>query len=211
MRPRPLRSESRNTCLPSPAVNSLQNTELLHLTSFLSAFSALFSPTDARQPFCNQFVPHSFHRHGGVGGMTLWKTRASLQPAINYRLSTVDFPTRHRPALSEAEGSLVYLLLEGLPAAGGSPRCGGPGSLSAERRLLCFLHPLSFLLLAHSSIFRTPRFSLQAFFFQSLPHSFRKHGGVYQLFPKWNCPWLPSFLIPPLVPPAPIFVLRRSP
>ena len=24
--------------------------------------------------------------------MTLWKTRASLPPAINYRLSTVDFP-----------------------------------------------------------------------------------------------------------------------
>src|SRR6266581_4200022 len=109
MRPRPLPSKSRNTCLPSPAVNSLQNTELFHLSSFLSAFSALFSPTDARQPFCNQFVPHSFHRHGGVGGMTLWKTRASLQPAINYRLSTVDFPTRHRPALSEAEGSLPLI------------------------------------------------------------------------------------------------------
>src|SRR2546427_12828835 len=109
MRPRPLPSKSRNTCLPSPAVNSLQNTELFHLSSFLSAFSALFSPTDARQPFCNQFVPHSFHCHGVVGGMTLWKTRASLLPAINYRLSTVDFPALHRPALSAAEGSLPLI------------------------------------------------------------------------------------------------------
>src|SRR6266571_5131914 len=90
--PRPLAAKSRNTCLPSSAVNCLQNTELFHLTSFLSAFSALFSATDARQPFCNQFVPHSFCRNGGVGGMTLWKTRPSLPPAINYRLSTVDFP-----------------------------------------------------------------------------------------------------------------------
>jgi len=107
--PRPLPAKSRNTCLPSSVVNCLQNTELFHLTSFLSAFSALFSPTDARQPFCNQFVPHSFHRHGGVGGMTLRKTRASLPPAINYRLSTVDFPALHRPALSAAEGSLPLI------------------------------------------------------------------------------------------------------
>src|SRR5438876_12002251 len=68
MRPRPLPSNSRNSCLPSSAVNSLQNTALPHLTSFLSAFSALFSATGALQPFGNQSVPHSFYRHGGVGG-----------------------------------------------------------------------------------------------------------------------------------------------
>src|SRR5260370_1113847 len=68
MRPRPLPSKSRNTGLPSSAVNSLQNAELFHLSSFLSAFSALFSTTGATQSFWNQFVPHSFYRHGGVGG-----------------------------------------------------------------------------------------------------------------------------------------------
>src|SRR3989442_11359969 len=67
-RPRALLSKSRNPCLPSSAVNSLQNTELFHLTSFLSYSSALFSPTGPRQPFWNQSVPRSFYRNGGVGG-----------------------------------------------------------------------------------------------------------------------------------------------
>src|SRR6266699_4811898 len=80
MRPRPLPSNSRNSCLPSSAVNSLQNTALSHLTSFLSAFSALFSATGARQPFGNQSVPHSFYRHGGVGGSIPLSSRTVLLP-----------------------------------------------------------------------------------------------------------------------------------
>ena len=80
MRPRPLPSNSRNTCLPSSAVNSLQNTELSYLTSFLSAFSALFSATGALQPFGNQSVPHSFYRHGGVGGSIPLSSRTVFLP-----------------------------------------------------------------------------------------------------------------------------------
>ena len=83
--PRPLAAKSRNNCLPSSAVNSRQNAELFHLTAFLSAFSALFFPMGVRQLLLIHALPHSFHRNGGVGGMTVWKTRASLQP-----LSTID-------------------------------------------------------------------------------------------------------------------------
>src|SRR6266568_863976 len=80
MRLRPLPSKSRNTCLPRSAVNSLQNTKLFHLTSFFSASSALFSATDAKQPFWNQSVPHSFYRHGGVGRSIPLSSRTVFLP-----------------------------------------------------------------------------------------------------------------------------------
>src|SRR6266566_6683163 len=47
-----------------------------------------------------------------------------------------------------------------------------------EKSLLCF-HTL-----AHSFIFRIQHFSLQALCLQSLPHSFRKHGGWVSTLPK---------------------------
>src|SRR5437016_9982961 len=80
MCPHPVPSNSYNICLPSSAVNSLQNTELFDLTSFLSAFSALFSATGARQPFGNQFVAHSFYRHGGAGGSIPLSTQTVFLP-----------------------------------------------------------------------------------------------------------------------------------
>ena len=80
--------------------------------------------------------------------MTLWKTRASLQPAINYRLSTVDFPTRHRPALSEAEGSLVYAPWRARPALRGATPSMPPASPFLPS--IC-IFPFSFFLF--SSVF----------------------------------------------------------
>src|SRR5438552_5162362 len=47
-----------------------------------------------------------------------------------------------------------------------------------EKSLLCF-HTL-----AHSFIFRIQHFSLQALCFQSIPHSFQKHGGWVSTLPK---------------------------
>src|SRR5947209_19997294 len=107
MCPHPVPSNSYNICLPSSAVNSLQNTELFHLTSFLSAFSALFSATRARQLCWNQFVPHSFYRNGGVGGSIGLSSQESLcLPAACGPLAAAD-PLRalRWPALSVAEGS----------------------------------------------------------------------------------------------------------
>src|SRR2546422_6796698 len=94
MRPRLLPSKFRNTRLPSSAVNSLRNTELFHLTSFISHCSALFSATGATQPFWNQFVPHSFYRHGGVRGSI--PQPQSIHPPISI-LQHPQFSTGYLP------------------------------------------------------------------------------------------------------------------
>src|SRR3989442_10396126 len=78
MCPHPVPSNSYNICLPSSAVNPLQNTELFHLTSFVSYSSALFSPMGARQLFWNQSVPHSFSIAMGVWGVVLVSLAKSL-------------------------------------------------------------------------------------------------------------------------------------
>src|SRR2546425_704385 len=114
MRPRLLPSKFRNTRLPSSAVNSLRNTELFHLTSFISHCSALFSATGATQPFWNQFVPHSFYRHGGVRGSI--PQPQSIHPPISI-LQHPQFSTGYLPPAGLLRRKrLAYALLSPGPS-----------------------------------------------------------------------------------------------